>query len=324
MRPNTLAGLDSAEAARRLAGPGLALDFGAARVRVQSDVAELVPLLQLLYATLPVLEPAGCFDATVALMRVGGLRRWFNPQIQCVTDGVQPFAPFPADTHLPYLEWGMNHALATRVFHHLLLHAGVVARSDHRAVILPAVPGSGKSTLTAALTLSGYRLLSDEFGVIDPRTGRLLPMVRPIALKNASVPVIRERGAGAVLGPVFPKTRKGDVAHLAPDAASVAARHVPATPALVVFPRFIAGQPASLTPVDPGSAMTRLAVNSFNYEFLGLQAFEQVAGLATTLPCRQLVFGDLDAAIALIDEALDEAPAPEAAGAVDASAEADA
>ena len=34
---------------------------------------------------------------------------------------------------------------------------------------------------------------------------------------------------------------------------------VPATPALVVFPRFIAGQPASLTPVDPGSAMPRLA-----------------------------------------------------------------
>jgi hypothetical protein len=34
-----------------------------------------------------------------------------------------------------------------------------------------------------------------------------------------------------------------------------------------------------------------------------------VGRLATTLPCRQLVFGDLDAAIALIDQALDEAPA---------------
>jgi len=312
MRPNTLAGLDSAEVARRLAGPGLTLDFGAARVRVRADVPGLIAPLRLLYAAFPVLEASGCFDATVTLTQVDGMRRWFNPQIQCVIDGVQPFAPFPADTHLPYLEWGMNHALATRLFHYLLLHAGVVARPDHRAVILPAVPGSGKSTLTAALSLSGYRLLSDEFGVIDPRSGQLLPMVRPVALKNASVPVIRGRSAEAVLGPVFPKTRKGDVAHLAPDATSVAARHVPATPALVVFPRFIAGQPASLTPVDPGSAMTRLAVNSFNYEFLGVQAFEQVARLATTLPCRQLVFGDLDAAIALIDQALDEAPLPSA------------
>ena len=51
----------------------------------------------------------------------------------------------------------------------LLLHAGV--ERDGLALICPP-SWSGKSTLTAALSLRGWRLLSDEFGAFDPRQAR--------------------------------------------------------------------------------------------------------------------------------------------------------
>jgi len=60
----------------------------------------------------------------------------------------------------------------------LALHAGAVAL-DGRGVLLPAPPDSGKTTLTAALTRSGFSYLSDEVAPIDPETALLLDLVAP-------------------------------------------------------------------------------------------------------------------------------------------------
>ena len=59
-------------------------------------------------------------------------------------------------------------------------------------MLLPAAPGSGKTTLCAGLSLRGWRLLSDEFGLIRPGTTDLVPVPRPMALKNESIDVIRQ------------------------------------------------------------------------------------------------------------------------------------
>ena len=163
-----------------------------------------------------------------------------------------------SDTPLPLLEWGTNFAIATRLFCYLLLHAGVVERGG-RAIVMPAMPGSGKSTLTAALTLRGFRLLSDEFGVVRMDDARLLRMLRPLALKNESIDVIQRFEPTAVIGPRFPKTRKGTVAHLAPLPSHVDARHEVAAPALVVFPRFDPSAGVELEPVQKTRAFARLA-----------------------------------------------------------------
>lgn len=283
---------------------GLTVDFGAARVRIFSDCESLASAILSVYRHFPDEQYSGFVDATVQVLRVRGLRRFINPQIEFLSDANRPFEPFPADTTLPLLEWGMNYALSDRIFHCLVLHSGVVAKND-RAVLLPAIPGSGKSTLTAALHLSGYRLLSDEFGVIEPESGELIPMVRPVALKNNSVPIISDRFPNAVLGPIFPKTKKGDVSHLSPSLDSVRARHTAAVPTAVVFPRYVKGARCRMEDVDPASAFNRLAVNSFNYEFLGLQGFRRVTELVRKCACKQLIFDSLDDAIGAIDDLLE-------------------
>ncbi len=291
-----------------LAGDGLTIDLGAARVRIRSDVAELPALIQRVYGAFTLEPPGGVCDVTATLRRKRGLRRYLRPQLEILIDGAIEFEPFPLDTPLPLLEWGMNYALAQRACWCLLLHAGVIERNG-RAVVLPAMPGAGKSTLTAALAARGFRLLSDEFGVVDFDDAWLTPLLRPVALKNQSIDVIQAFAPGTQFGPRYPKTHKGTVAHMAPSAAHVAMKHVRAAPGLIIFPRYVTGAGVDLEPVPRARAFARLAVNSFNYEFAGPRGFDALGRLVAGSDAYELVYGDLDRAIARIAALTDALPA---------------
>lgn len=296
-----------------LAGPGIALDFGLARARIRSDCAALAARVAEVYGAFP-WEPAeGFFDVTVALMRRRGWRALARPQVEFVIDGERPFEPFPADTGLPLLEWGLNFCIAQRAQHVLLLHAGAVER-DGLAILLPALPGSGKSTLVAGLACSGWRLLSDEFGAIGLDDGRCRPVLRPVALKNESIGVVRAAAPHAVIGPTYPRTRKGAVAHLAPDAVAVAGRHASAAPVAVVFPKFVRGAPTSLTPLPGAKAFAKLAANAFNYGVLGPDGFRAMRRLLEHADAYRLQFGALRDGLDAVDALharLSPAAAPE-------------
>ena len=288
---------------------GAVFDYGAARVRVRSRVTALAAVLQDVYGAAPWSAPQTDFvDYHVQVVPGAGVRRWWSPQCRFLIDGVMPFDPFPLGNALPLYEWGVNWCFAQRANHRVLLHAGVLAR-DGRGVILAAPPGSGKSTLSAALMLRGFRLLSDEFGVLEPGAGLVHAMLKPVALKNASIAVIRDFSAAARIGRTYPGTRKGDVAHLAPTDACFDALHEAVRPALVVFPRFLVGRKLTCTVLSPEDAFARLAFNSFNYPLLGRVAFDAVADVIESCVAVELVYDDLDAAIAQISTLLAQAPA---------------
>ncbi len=295
----TLADASLQHISAALAHQGLWLDVGLASMRVRSDSPFLATQLQAVYRNFPLRTAAPWADLHVDLLQQRGLRRWLRPQIRFRCDGQEPFQPFPADTALPLMEWGANWLIGRRMNQVLLLHAGVVERDGH-ALVMPALPGSGKSTLTAALSLRGWRLLSDEFGAFDLTSRCFLPALKPVALKNESIPVMRRFDPAAPLGPEFPKTRKGTVAHLAPSAAAVAAVHQPAWPGAVVLPRWQAGSATRLEPVLPQMAFSSLAFNAFNYAVMGAAGFEAAVSLAQGCPAWQLIYSDLDDALATL------------------------
>ena len=275
------------------------IDLGAASVVVRSPLREFNAQLDLLYRDHSQAGDSGFADVRVALLPGPPWRVW-GPQVRLWSEASCPFDPYPLGSALPLFEWGTNWLLAQRLNAHVLLHAGVVARED-RALILPAAPGSGKSTLTCALHLAGWRFLSDEFGVLDTESGLLHPLLKPAALKNRSIDIIGGQ-PGAVLGPVFAGTRKGDVAHFAPDRASVAARRRPVTPALVVFPRYREGAALRCAPVRRAEAAMRLGLNSFNYRKLGPVGFDAILRLTRTAPAWEIEYGALADALPCIEQ----------------------
>src|SRR3546814_1900059 len=97
--------------------------------------------------------------------------------------------------------------------------------------------GSGRSTLAALLGEGDWRLMGDEFRLIDRAGGDAFAFPRAVSLKNEAIAEVAARVDAARLGPLMAATPKGDVRHLIPRADAVAAMHEPARPALLLFPR---------------------------------------------------------------------------------------
>ena len=295
-----LGDLSLSQLRRRLADNALALRTGPFVTRIHSPMPQVADGLMRLYADFPL--DAGEFrDFHVRVGPPPGLRRWLRPQINFWYDGHSPFKPLPADHAFALLEWGLNWCVAGHAHHYLMLHAAVLEKNG-RAVVLPGDPGAGKSTLTAALMLSGWRLLSDEIALVDRDDGLLVGLARPVSLKNASIDVIRRAFPDAVIGAPAFDTHKGTVAHLRPSADSVARVGEKARPAWVVFPRWREGSPARLSPHSRADALLHTASHAFNYSLLGGLGFELNAALMDACVCHDFEYSCLDDALRVFAE----------------------
>lgn len=238
---------------------------------------------------------SGFADFHVAVARG---RRFPKPLCEFETDGLRPFTPLALGEAFAFLEWGMNWCVTSYCHTFVTIHSAVLERNG-RVLIMPAPPGSGKSTLCAALVLNGWRLLSDEMALIDPETGLVVPSPRPVGLKNKSIDIIQHRAPAGVFGPVAYDTMKGTVAHMRPPTESVARAGEAALPGWVVFPRYITDAPANLVTRGKASSLMELAQNSFNQSVHGRAGFEALSDLIERCDCYDFSYGHLDEALAI-------------------------
>lgn len=287
-----LGDLPSPDIQRQLRGAGLALKTGPVVSRIRTRLPAVSSALQLHYADHPVLAPDAFADFHVQVGRPATLRRWFHPQVEFRYDDLTPFAPLPGDQGFPMLEWGLNWCITSHCHQYLILHAAVVERGG-LAMILPAPPGSGKSTLCAGLIHRGWRLLSDELTVLDLDTGLVVPVPRPVSLKNASIDVIGRFAPEARFSPVVRDTTKGSVAHFKPPLSAVERAAEQARPAWVVLPRWQADAPTTLTPMGRAAGLVKLVENAFNFNVHGATGFNLLAGVIERCRCFELVYSDL-------------------------------
>lgn len=297
--------LSQHELQKRLAARGVRLRIGPFSVHLQTSLARVAEALRLLYAEFSVEDGDGVSDFHARLARPWGVRRWVRPHVFFHVDGKNLFEPFPLALAAPLFEWGLNWCISSRAHQYLILHSAVVERGG-RAVVLPAHPGSGKSTLCAGLVHRGYRLLSDEHVLLRPENGHVVPVPRPIALKNASIDVLRKTAPELVFGPSYNDARKGIVTHVQPPAESVARAGETARVGAFVFPRYEVGTPTRIEPVAKAEAMMELVDNSVNYSLWGSRGFETLADLVDATPCYAFDYSDLDDALDAL-EGIEEA-----------------
>jgi HprK-related kinase A len=292
--------LPAAAFASRMSAAGIALRVPPITVRVRSDVREFALQMQDVYRDYPLGAPADYADVDIRILRARGGFGSRAQEAELVVDGTTPFDRFPAGQAIATFEWGLNWVFAQRTNTWLLLHAAAVERGG-RALLLPAYPGGGKSTLAASLATRDWRLLSDEFGIVTGEGRTVVPFARPPAIKNAAIDALRAFAPDASFGPLIPNTRKGTIAHMHVPRSALARADAGATAAMIAFPEFEAGASLSVTRLGRADAFMRLAVHAFNYEVLGERGFRIVGELVRECPCHVLRYGDLADAHAALD-----------------------
>ena len=286
--------------ALRNGAKALRLHLGPYVARIQSPLPEVAGSILNLYRHHELADGDSFVDFDVAVRRPLSPRALWRPQVVFEFEGEEPFNPLPGDQGFPLLEWGLNWCVYGQCHQHLTLHAAVLERHG-RALLLPAPSGSGKSTLCAALSFSGWRLLSDELALVEPRHCELIPLPRPVSLKNASIDVIRRFAPHVEFGSMVQETAKGVVAHFPPPEAAVRASEQRALPGWVVFPKYLADAPARLVPLERARAFMQLIENAFNYDIYGAEGFDLLGTLVDQSACYSFEYGDLEQAVALFD-----------------------
>ena len=149
----------------------LKLSFCGARVELKTDCAPLLAALAHLYR--PFLEGEISAQATEISAEPQACRAWLEGEIHyfgSVGDAV----------------YELDQLIEPRLLAHtspqLRVHAAAVESATH-TILLVGPSGSGKTTLAMELVRRGMRYLSDEFAIVDPRTGTLQPFPRAATRK---------------------------------------------------------------------------------------------------------------------------------------------
>jgi hypothetical protein len=292
--------LSLSEVARRLKRDGLALRIGPVTVSLRSPVPSVARHCHTLYGGHALAPPDAFIDFPLSVASPSVLRRWLRPQVQFQFDGLKPFFPLPAAQAAAQFEWGLNWCLGAYCHQYALIHSAVVEKNGV-AVILPGSPGSGKSTLCAAMVARGWRLFSDETALLRRDDHTLQAIPRPISLKNQSIDIIRDYAPGAVFGERIPDTLKGDISHMQPPAESLARQDERVTQCLIVFPHYRAGAELSIVDKPPADTCLALIEHCFNANVLGDSGFATLVALVDRARAYDMTHSSLDAAIDAID-----------------------
>ncbi len=287
---------------RQLKG-GIVVCTGPFRFLIKSSFANIRINLEKLYQSFPIdfNDKKSFCDFHVNLRAPRLIRSILQPQAQFYVDDNIVFNPFPVLHATAMLEWGMNWCISTQIHTYLIIHAAVIEKNGFAAV-LPAPPGSGKSTLCASLVQEGWRLLSDELTLINLTTAEAVPVPRPIGLKNQSIDIIKQRYPEAVFGVLSSDTLKGSVCHLKPPSDSVKLQFEECPIGWIIFPKYEADADTQLMAKSKGQAFMEIAYNAFNYSVLGVEGFEILKKVVDRADCYSFKYSNLDEAIAVFEQ----------------------
>ena len=226
------------------------------------------------------------------------------PFLTCRIDGEVQFRSDYPPGLVAAVAGAMYDGASRHIRDFLLLHAAAVTRSG-QALLMPALPESGKSSLTLALLRTGaFQYLSDEFGAIDPVTGRLYPFERPIRVDEATLDHF-EGLADEVLARTkgWPPDELAWRFFRAEDLGAGVSDPAPVRWIVHLSPDWEG--PPRLTPVASAEAVAEMAKNAFNLGVYAERAVHLLARVAKGTTALRLTGGTPEERAELLAGSLD-------------------
>ena len=288
------------EVQKKCSSGALGLVIGPFNILVHSPLLDVSSNIYRLYQNFSVFDNQTLIDFSISLRCPSIFRQWIKPQVNFYCDDEAPFIPLPRKQAFPLFEWGLNWSIAQNGLQFLALHAAVLEKNGV-IIILPAESGSGKSTLTAILMVHGWRVFSDELALIRHSDGIVIPLERPISLKNSSISLLKEIYPDSQFGSTVNDTNKGTISHLMPSFydKSLEAPYQQAN--YIIFPKYIANNELTVSPINKAQAFMAVIENSFNYGLLGKQGFNTLTQLINQCQCYDLTYSAIDDVVNFFD-----------------------
>jgi len=295
-----LADFTRSDIRRALASGLLEMELGPFNMQLKGQHAVLIDFLFDAYRDAPVRTSIGeVADVSIHVRAPNIFRRFIRPQVIPDPGFIVPAVPLPQRLSPLALEMGLNLAIALKICRFVTFHSAVVA-NDKGAIMVNAKSGGGKSTLASALMQTGYRLLSDEFGLLNMADASLMPYPRPVSLKEKSIDIVRDMVGDDWLTPKMTGTPKGDIAYYRARPSDIAAAHTPALCKLMLFPRFSEGATAQARALPKSETMMRLIPSSTNYHLLGAGSFKALADMVAGAEAYEIIYGNTEDSLKLV------------------------
>jgi hypothetical protein len=193
----------------------------------------------------------------------------------------------------------MRQTAINRDRYFLAIHAGVVSNGE-QCIVLPGRTGSGKTTLTAALSGDGFHYFSDEFALLEQGTLRARPVPLSLTIKRGAVELLTSYYPG--LGGLLAHTREDGqtVRYLNPVEGLVDCERSDPV-GWIIFPHYEACAVTALRPVSKPEALRRLLRECLVLpELLDRAGVESLVRWIQTVSCLELPMSSLPDAVSLV------------------------
>jgi hypothetical protein len=194
---------------------------------------------------------------------------------------------------------------------HAYLHLMAYERGDHltgihaasvvyqnSCILLPATPGSGKSTLTAALVGCGFVFCSDDMAFLTRRPVKLRPAPLAMGIKSGSWEVLAKHFPQLSSLACHERADGQKIRYLPPPyrdpvnpTGGIGVTHI-------IFPVYRDGHRTTLTPISPAEGLCRITQAGYDVPGgLSGSCVAQLVDWIAGIPCYDFRYGDLDDAI---------------------------
>ena len=179
-------------------------------------------------------------------------------------------------------------------------HAGVVGH-EGSCILLPAAAGSGKSSLSAALTHSGFEYFSDEVALIEPGSFHVPRVPLALCVKSSGWNVIAEYYPRILHLPTHTRADGKRVRYLRSIAGNAARQPGSAPVSHIIFPKYNEYAGTEIQPLRRAQALERLMSECVALRRrLTRKDAEGLAHWMETIDCSALTFSSLRDAVDLV------------------------
>jgi hypothetical protein len=212
-------------------------------------------------------------------------------------DGVRVEACSALDGLTPMLKGAIWRIAVNRHRFFMEIHAGAVYDGSS-CIVLPGAPGSGKTTLTAALAAAGFGYLSDEVVLLEEGSLELRPVPLALTVKRGSLDLLADLYPGLRAHPAHQR-QDGRVVRYVPPPKAARLPDAPLPVGAVVFPR-VADETA-LRPLGRVEALQRMLDECLVVpERLSAGKVRRLVRWMRDLHCYEMSLASLPDAVALL------------------------